>query len=61
MGVFIVFNDLKLAQLCCGCHVGVMCSPQEEVLVEDSAEAEGVVPTDSQDGVEASQVGHHLI
>lgn len=33
-----------------------MCSPQEEVLVEDSSEAEGVVPTDSQDG-EASQVG----
>ncbi|XP_034736261.1 translocated promoter region b, nuclear basket protein isoform X1 [Etheostoma cragini] len=29
--------------------------PEEEVLVEDSAEAEGVVPTDSQDGAEASQ------
>uniref|UniRef100_A0A671WMD6 Nucleoprotein TPR n=1 Tax=Sparus aurata TaxID=8175 RepID=A0A671WMD6_SPAAU len=29
--------------------------PEEEVLVEDSAEAEGVVPTDS-DGAEASQV-----
>lgn len=26
--------------------------------MEDSAEAEGVVPTDS-DGAEASQVGHH--
>lgn len=34
------------------------CFPQEEVLAEDSAEAEGVVPTDSQDGAEASQVGH---
>ncbi|KAM7011947.1 translocated promoter region b, nuclear basket protein [Tautogolabrus adspersus] len=29
--------------------------PEEEVLVEDSAEAEGVVPTDSQDGGEARQ------
>ncbi|XP_008293744.1 translocated promoter region b, nuclear basket protein [Stegastes partitus] len=29
--------------------------PEEEVLAEDSAEAEGVVPTDSQDGAEASQ------
>ncbi|XP_039984449.1 translocated promoter region b, nuclear basket protein [Xiphias gladius] len=29
--------------------------PVEEVLAEDSAEAEGVVPTDSQDGAEASQ------
>ncbi|XP_071342326.1 translocated promoter region b, nuclear basket protein isoform X2 [Trachinotus anak] len=29
--------------------------PEEEILAEDSAEAEGVVPTDSQDGVEASQ------
>ncbi|XP_042370774.1 translocated promoter region b, nuclear basket protein [Plectropomus leopardus] len=29
--------------------------PEEEVLVEDSAEAEGVVPTDSQDGAEVSQ------
>ncbi|XP_069377798.1 translocated promoter region b, nuclear basket protein isoform X6 [Paralichthys olivaceus] len=29
--------------------------PEEEVLVEDSAEAEGVVPTDSQDSAEASQ------
>ncbi|XP_034557497.1 translocated promoter region b, nuclear basket protein isoform X3 [Notolabrus celidotus] len=29
--------------------------PEEEVLVEDSAEAEGVVPTDSQDGAEAIQ------
>ncbi|XP_041646505.1 translocated promoter region b, nuclear basket protein [Cheilinus undulatus] len=29
--------------------------PEEEVIVEDSAEAEGVVPTDSQDGAEASQ------
>ncbi|XP_068445751.1 translocated promoter region b, nuclear basket protein [Clinocottus analis] len=29
--------------------------PEEEVLVEDSAEAEGVVLTDSQDGAEASQ------
>ncbi|XP_030582625.1 translocated promoter region b, nuclear basket protein [Archocentrus centrarchus] len=29
--------------------------PEEEVLVEDSAEAEGVVPTDSLDGGEASQ------
>ncbi|GLD49770.1 nucleoprotein TPR, partial [Lates japonicus] len=29
--------------------------PEEEVLPEDSAEAEGVVPTDSQDGAEASQ------
>ncbi|XP_060890166.1 translocated promoter region b, nuclear basket protein isoform X4 [Labrus mixtus] len=29
--------------------------PEEEVLVEESAEAEGVVPTDSQDGGEASQ------
>ncbi|CAJ1060960.1 translocated promoter region b%2C nuclear basket protein isoform X7 [Xyrichtys novacula] len=29
--------------------------PEEEVLVEDSAEAEGVVPTDSQDGAEISQ------
>ncbi|TNN35649.1 Nucleoprotein TPR [Liparis tanakae] len=35
--------------------------PEEEVLVEDSAEAEAVVLTDSQDGAEASQVGHHLI
>uniref|UniRef100_A0A3Q3GMK6 Nucleoprotein TPR n=1 Tax=Labrus bergylta TaxID=56723 RepID=A0A3Q3GMK6_9LABR len=35
--------------------------PEEEVLVEESAEAEGVVPTDSQDGGEASQVGHHII
>ena len=26
--------------------------------MEDSAEAEGVVPTDSQDGAEASQVGY---
>lgn len=37
-----------------------MCSPQEEVLVEDSAEAEGVVLTDSQDGAEASQVSNRL-
>lgn len=29
--------------------------PEEEVLAEDSAEAEGVVPTDSQDGAEAIQ------
>ncbi|XP_062251607.1 translocated promoter region b, nuclear basket protein [Platichthys flesus] len=29
--------------------------PEEEVLAEDSAEAEGVVPTDSQDSVDASQ------
>ncbi|XP_072245246.1 translocated promoter region b, nuclear basket protein isoform X3 [Leuresthes tenuis] len=29
--------------------------PEEEVLAEESAEAEGVVPTDSQDGAEASQ------
>ncbi|KAL6108232.1 tpr [Pungitius sinensis] len=29
--------------------------PEEEVLVEDSAEAEGVVLTDSQDGAEATQ------
>ncbi|XP_029285243.1 translocated promoter region b, nuclear basket protein [Cottoperca gobio] len=29
--------------------------PEEEVLVEDSAEADGVVPTDSQDGAEVSQ------
>lgn len=29
--------------------------PQEEILAEDSAEADGVVPTDSQDGAEASQ------
>ncbi|XP_029988135.1 translocated promoter region b, nuclear basket protein isoform X2 [Sphaeramia orbicularis] len=29
--------------------------PEEEMLVEDSAEAEGVVPTDSQDGAEAAQ------
>ncbi|XP_035032393.2 translocated promoter region b, nuclear basket protein isoform X4 [Hippoglossus stenolepis] len=29
--------------------------PEEEVLAEDSAEAEGVVPTDSQDSAEASQ------
>lgn len=38
-----------------------MCSPQEEVLAEDSAEAEGMVPTDSQDGAEASQVRCHPI
>uniref|UniRef100_A0A667WHW8 Nucleoprotein TPR n=1 Tax=Myripristis murdjan TaxID=586833 RepID=A0A667WHW8_9TELE len=30
--------------------------PEEEVLAEDSTEAEGVVPTDSQEGPEASQV-----
>ncbi|XP_017275998.1 translocated promoter region b, nuclear basket protein [Kryptolebias marmoratus] len=29
--------------------------PEEEMLVEESAEAEGVVPTDSQDGAEVSQ------
>ncbi|XP_028258741.1 translocated promoter region b, nuclear basket protein [Parambassis ranga] len=29
--------------------------PEEEILTEDSAEAEGVVPNDSQDGAEASQ------
>lgn len=47
-------NLIKLCLL----HVGVVCSAQEEVLVEDSAEAEGVVPTDN-DGTEASQVGKH--
>lgn len=31
----------------------------QEDMMEDSAEAEGVVPTDS-DGAEASQVGHHM-
>lgn len=30
------------------------------MLVEDSAEAEGVVPTDS-DGAEASQVCQHIV
>uniref|UniRef100_A0A3B4X1R9 Nucleoprotein TPR n=1 Tax=Seriola lalandi dorsalis TaxID=1841481 RepID=A0A3B4X1R9_SERLL len=30
--------------------------PEEEVLAEDSAEADGVVPSDSQDGAEPSQV-----
>lgn len=30
------------------------------MLVEDSAEAEGVVPTDN-DSAEASQVGHRVI
>ncbi|XP_077389339.1 translocated promoter region b, nuclear basket protein isoform X2 [Festucalex cinctus] len=29
--------------------------PEEEMMADDSAEAEGVVPTDSQEGVEASQ------
>ncbi|XP_077439569.1 translocated promoter region b, nuclear basket protein isoform X2 [Vanacampus margaritifer] len=29
--------------------------PEEEIMADDSAEAEGVVPTDSQEGVEASQ------
>ncbi|XP_019730825.1 translocated promoter region b, nuclear basket protein isoform X4 [Hippocampus comes] len=29
--------------------------PEEELMADDSAEAEGVVPTDSQEGVEASQ------
>lgn len=38
-----------------------MCFTQEEVLAEDSAEAEGMVPTDSQDGAEATQVRYHLI
>lgn len=37
-----------------------VCFPQEEMLVEDSAEAEGVVPTDSQDGAEASQVIQYI-
>lgn len=32
---------------------------QEDMLAEDSAEAEGVVPTDN-DGVEASQVDKYL-
>lgn len=32
---------------------------QEDMLAEDSAEAEGVVPTDN-DGAEASQVDKHL-
>uniref|UniRef100_A0A3Q3LFU0 Nucleoprotein TPR n=1 Tax=Mastacembelus armatus TaxID=205130 RepID=A0A3Q3LFU0_9TELE len=32
--------------------------PEEEVLAEDSAEAEGVVPTDSQDSTDGTQVGH---
>lgn len=31
------------------------------MLTEDSAEAEGVVPSDSQDGAEASQVGNRNI
>ncbi|XP_061634910.1 translocated promoter region b, nuclear basket protein isoform X1 [Phyllopteryx taeniolatus] len=29
--------------------------PEEEMMTDDNAEAEGVVPTDSQDGIEASQ------
>ncbi|KAM4548847.1 translocated promoter region b, nuclear basket protein isoform 3-T3 [Odontesthes bonariensis] len=33
--------------------------PEEEVLAEESAEAEGVVPTDSQDGAEASQTDEY--
>uniref|UniRef100_A0A8D3BGW3 Nucleoprotein TPR n=1 Tax=Scophthalmus maximus TaxID=52904 RepID=A0A8D3BGW3_SCOMX len=32
--------------------------PEEEVQAEESAEAEGVVPTDNQDSAEASQVSH---
>lgn len=32
-----------------------LCS-QEEVMADESAEAEGVVPSDSQDGAKASQV-----
>lgn len=35
-------------------------SPQEEVLVEETAEAEGVMPTDSRDGAEASQVSSNV-
>lgn len=36
-------------------------SLKDEMLAEESAEAEGVVPTDSQDATEVSQVGHNLI
>lgn len=43
---------------CVGAALIVRFSPQEEVLAEDSAEAEGVVPSDSQDGAEVSQVSH---
>lgn len=52
------FQPTKNLNKLCLLHVGVVCSAQEEVLVEDSAEAEGVVPTDN-DGAEASQVGKH--
>lgn len=43
---------------CISAALIVKYSPQEEVQAEESAEAEGVVPTDSQDSAEASQVSH---
>lgn len=42
----------------CLSDVVIAFPPQEEVLAEDSAEAEGVVPSDN-DGAEASQVCKH--
>lgn len=46
-------NKTPTPFLSCNCYF-----TQEEVLAEDSAEAEGVVPTD--DSAEASQVGHYV-